>query len=247
MKITQIKSLYVDITHPLNMKEQTIDFNALTLMTGPNGSGKTFFMIHAYALAKIAQLVVTGLRGEQLEATSQFILNNSFSDLNTEGTLGIEFGAASLNVVMKKGQIESINWKNLAGIENVAQVRFMSAGMRTFSDMKHYLFSRKMIAQTYNNNMEQIAMEMLKAYKFYDFEYIEQTIQKMPLKGTDKMAEYLASFDIHEKIKEFGVDLDKCEFYLIEEKDGNEEKRNLTSYGAGHQSIINMVIANSFN
>ena len=130
---------------------------------------------------------------------------------------------------------------HVAPVEYVAPVKYMSTAMRTFDAIKIYLRTRSLIKRL-SDDQEFFYTEILKSYRLYDVTYMEGLLLKMPLKVDGVMKEYLEKFDVKEKITDFGVDFEEEDFYLKYE--GDEKKKYLTTFGAGHQSIFNMVMGN---
>jgi hypothetical protein len=241
-RITKFTSLSADITKPFPTKEMDLTVQMLTLMTGTNGTGKTFWMIHFYFFGQVAQLIVSGVRGEALLQSAQFMLDNCLKDPDTSGSIKANFdGGPSIEIDMEDGKIRSIIFKEWEDVEYVAPVKYMSTAMRTFDAIKIYLRTRSLIKRL-SDDQEFFYTEILKSYRLYDVTYMEGLLLKMPLKVDGVMKEYLEKFDVKEKITDFGVDFEEEDFYLKYE--GDEKKKYLTTFGAGHQSIFNMVMGN---
>lgn len=250
-RVTGVSTITTDITKPLTMKLDAMEFNKLTLLTGMNGTGKSFLFANTYLFTEIGVLVAAGIPREHLKATAQFILEKCFDDVDTTGTISVAFdvddvkAGCSVTLVMENGKINDVTYSGFENIVDVSRVKYMSAGMRTFDAIKMYLSMRKMIKQTKLDidTQEGLVGELLNTYKLYDVTYLERLINAMPLKSDHRMKDFLTKFDDKqqmglEDIEEFGVDLDKPDFFLIQKG----EKKYLTTFGKGHQSIFNMLL-----
>ena len=241
-KITQIKNITLDITKPMPMTAQEIELRMMNVIVGMNGTGKTFIMVTGFVLSQVATVIVHAkLTGEQLKMSAQFFVDNCFDAKDITGMLSAKFeNDAIVRLVLEEGKVVYVYYDDFGAIEDIAPVRYMSSAMRTFSAIKMYLSSRKMAAKLALGDQNKIIELMVEDFKLFDVMHVEGLIMKMPLKADSRMQEYLADFDIKEEIEEFGVDLDKNDFFLIEKKDKN--KKYMTMMGAGHQSIYNMLL-----
>ena len=235
-----LKEIVLDITKPFEF-DSTIQLNMLSLFIGANGSGKTFIMINSYIICEVAKLIIAGIKGNELIAASQYIIDKCFNDIDTTGTItGVFKDGQSISFKMEGGQIEDLAHENWEGVNNVIAVRYMSVGMRTFDDIKHYLSLRKVLMEANNGDLLIVIPKLLESYKLYDLTYIEGLIAKVPIIVDGGIRSALESFDVKDEITEFNLDLDKNDFYLV--IDG--KKKYLTTYGKGHQSIFNMTMGN---
>ena len=238
-----LQALVFHITKPF-VADFEMELNALSIMTGKNGSGKTFFMIHGYVFGEIAKLIVAGLKDQELLASAQFVMTNSFTDLDTEGEVGANFvSGAFIRLKMEQGEIVSLNYEGFEGIKSTGGITYMSSGMRTFDAIKYYLGNRKLILQLVKNNSNAMFIKLLESYRIYDVAYIEGLIAKMPVQMTPILKKRLEDFDVSDDIESFGCDLDRGDFFLLEK--GNSKKKYLTSFGNGTQAIFNMTLASA--
>lgn len=236
--IAGFESLEVAIVKPFAADFGTIEFNKLTLMTGLNGTGKTFLLVYSYVLTEIAGLVVAGLDGENLKIGSQFIMEKCFSQIDTTGEISGNFGDGNkITLKMEDGKILSVGVTGFKDVTDVARIKYMSSAMRTFDTIKAYLRLRQ-VALDKLGNYESMATEMLETYRLYDFKYMETLIASMPFKHPN-LIENLEKFDIKDKVTAIDVDLVAGDFFVLYE-DGT--KKYMTSFGKGHQSIFNMVM-----
>jgi hypothetical protein len=80
--------------------------------------------------------------------------------------------------------------------------------------------------------------KMLEAYRLYDLTYMEALIARCPI-TIPKPLIFWESYDFKEAITSIEADMETCTFSAVLE-DGS--KRNLATYGKGHQAILNMIV-----
>lgn len=238
-----LTSITLDITEPFQMSLKDMQINAINILVGQNGSGKSFLLINFWAMGFIANVITQatklGQKANPIEV-AQFTYNNSFTDQNIDGMIQSNWSNGStITIIFKKGIVKDVNLHKFKA-DNIGGVKFMSSHMRTFDNISMYLKMRKMFI---NNGLtdDALIMELTKHFKLYDIMMLEEIIHKMPFVVDDMMKERLKAFDIKEDITLFDVDLDKGDFFLME----NNNKKYLTSYGKGHQSLFNMTLTSS--
>lgn len=234
-----IKLLSFDTTSPVPFKLQDIEFNKISLFVGANGSGKTFILICAYAMSMIANMI-TMMRPPMdfLVMSAQQIFDRCFKDQNIDGMISVTFEAGcSLTIKFDKGVVT--NAIIVSGFEDITEavaIQYMSSAMRTFSAISHYL-QLKHMTQKANPSLDpaMIHEKMCESYRLYDVMYVETLIQRMPIKINKDLVETLKKFNI-EGIEEIAfVDND----FVAHTDKG---PKALSSYSAGDQSILNMII-----
>lgn len=235
-----LQQVDMDLTAPLPIKSG-MTMNQLTVLIGPNGTGKTFYLINSYCLGSImASVLMTG-SGTAAKAYSQFVYDNCFKDQNINGKISATYqSGAGLNLVFEKGQIKDLSFQNLESYTHAAQPIFMSSGMRLFTPISQYLKLRKRLnigRQLKPGDLH----ELLQDYTLYDISYIESLIASTPITITPQLKSSLEEFDITENITSFDVDLEKSDFYVVID----DQKKYMTTYGSGHQAAINMLMGAS--
>lgn len=242
MKKISIDNLSFDLTKPLTINFSDITINKLTLMTGLNGTGKSFMMVSFYAFSEVANMIAIGFHPDRLKESAQFIMDNSFTSKDITGTIIGNFDDGSgITMKLSEGTVESVIYSGFEDVE-VTRVRYMSAKMRTFEAMKSYLTIRKMSRLTEQTEESRSAM-MLTAYRLYDMAYMEMLIGRMPFDDRAKFDEYLKNFsDIKSRPVRIDIDLDVCDFYMT---DDAGVKTYMSTLSSGHQSIYNMLIGSS--
>lgn len=217
---------------------RSIDLNMLSILTGPNGSGKTMMLVSSFFISEIGNLVCLGLEKETLKEMANFIFSSTYKE-NLSGFIKGDFEGSVVTVYLEEGLVTSVvteDWE----AKQVPLVTYMSAHMRTFEAISHYLLVRKMLSSL----PEELKFkELCENFKLYDVKYIESVIQRMPMIVDSDFRDALKKFDIKDEIETIDVDLEKCDFFY-KVKD-SEQKHFMKSKGSGEQSIMNMLIGNS--
>ncbi len=239
-----IRELTIKLKEPIAMNFENMAINNMNLYVGKNGTGKTLVLTLTWIISYITQGQVAAQVHKHpflLREFAQYVFDHSLSEPQQfSGTVKAVFeSGAVLDMLLEEGKITYLDVSGLEGINQPIPAIYMSSNMRLFSSIQMYLKMRKMTGKT--DHMEIVA-EMVKHFKLYDITLVERMIHRCPIKIDPRIKEALAGFDIKEDITEFGVDLEHCDFYVIL-ADG--EKKWMTSYGNGHQSVFNMFIANS--
>jgi len=236
-KIVGVDSLEVKITKPMTIDFGIIEFNKLTLMTGMNGAGKSLLLVYSYVLTEIVTLVLEELAPENIKIGAQFIMDKCFTKIDTTGVISGNFGESKITLTMEEGQILSVEATGFEDVTDVRKIKYMSSSMRTFESIKAYLRLRR-VALDKLGSYENMATEMLDAYKLYDFKYMEMLIASMPFEHP-MLIDSLKGFGMEDRVTAIDVDLTECDFFALYE-DGS--KKYMTSFGKGHQSIFNMTM-----
>ena len=251
--IGSIASVTLDITSPLEMKAMNLEFNKITLMTGYNGSGKSFLLVHAYIFSEVAVLIKAGLKDKELLDEAQFVYSKSFSEIDTTGKISCNFSAdliseKVLNVnllwiemTLDAGKIQDLHHSGFEEVNTISRINYMSGAMRTFEAIKMYLGSKSMLNKAYNSDTEKVMGDLLDIYRIYDLQHIERLIAKMPLKTDPRMKEQLSQFFTNISFDFFDVDPIKNDFYY--QTVGSTDKKYLTTLSKGDQSLLNMLMA----
>ncbi len=233
-----LNSIKIDIDSPFKSKNE-LELNKLNLITGMNGTGKTFLLINCWAATFITNGLIKGkLDLKQKLEFAQYIYDNCFDDQNINGKISYIYKTGEeIHLEFEKGKVINLTYTSLADIENIKMVRFMSAPMRTFESISMYLKLRK-----YHSSLTeaQIMEQMVKDFKIYDVVYVENLIAKMPFSIPKDRGELLKeSYGFEEELVTMDIDKEKGDFFTIDTK-GN--KVYTKTYGKGHQSILNMFI-----
>ena len=234
-----ITHLGMDFNNP-KLRLEFNDIRQLLILVGSNGTGKTFMLICTWYLSYIVQAIVhsRNMSRDQVLAFATFIFKHTFDDPDTmTGELKATFEHhVTIDIQINKGKaIDCIVYlpKNITRPTNA---KFMSKNMRTFDAMTMYLKLRRTVGSA---SREKIVEEMLKNFKMYDVLYVEGLIEIMPITVDPSLEARIHNFDDTMHIDQFCVDIAKAEFYTI---DKQGVRKNLCTYGAGHQSLFNMLI-----
>ncbi len=236
------RNLNIIMSAPANMNFKDITVKELMVLVGTNGSGKTFALVSVYVLGFVLQTAVVMKDQPQdiLKTLAQFAVTHCYSDLeNTTGVIsGETIYGSSISITIDKGVVTDVQIVIPKETIKPSNVVYMSSNLRLFSNISMYLKLRK--ANTgIRDTSEEIIAKMLKDYKLYDVMTMERLLAHMPMATTPEMLEHFEKFDLKEDITSFNVDLVQCEMYAVI---GADKRKNLSSYGNGHQAMLNMII-----
>lgn len=244
--MAHLKSMDLDMTSP-KMTIKDLNMNNLTILVGANGTGKTFCMVNFWATTTVLNIIALGelykSQGtEKLEA-AQMVYNKSFSDQKFTGSIKTTFTDGSyIRITLDEGDVTSVDTS--PNPTNVTPVVYMSGGMRTFSNISMYLKIRKVETTGKTLTPAEIMQAMMLHFKMYDVMYLENLIHRMPFEFPVDLQKTLKDhYDFNETILSMHVDLQKCDFYITT----TEGTKFLTTYGAGHQSLLNMFVGSYLN
>lgn len=237
------KHMTIKMEEPLKLNFHGEDMKNILLLVGANGTGKTFVLVTTYVLGFILQTAVgaKGATKEFMLSVAQFTVDNCYNDLeNITGILGYEtqFGA-KINMTIEKGKVIDIDTYIPENITEPSNVVYMSSNIRLFSGISMYLKLRKANVGTSTITDENTITKMLESYKLYDIMCIEKLIISMPYVVDSTFRARLDTFDVEDDITSFNVDLVQGEFYAVI---GADKRKNLSSYGNGHQALLNMIL-----
>lgn len=238
----QLKSMSFEYEDFLNIKD--LELNQLSIFVGANGTGKTIIMIHAWIFGFLSQMyVASGKKGKMIAMASE-TFERCFDNLEWSGTCSGTFeSGAKINITLEKGKVVMATAENYESIDDTIGVVYMSTTLRKFDALVTYLKMRNLAAKTTSSTLtENQLSEILKNYKLYDVMYCEKLINSLPVELPENIRKILKeSYDFSDDIKSIDVDLVKNDFIATME---NGTTKSICSYGAGHQAILNMMIAN---
>lgn len=241
MKTTgRIATAKINITSPLKLDIE-LDITDLMLLIGQNGTGKSFILAMNWFISLISNFFVMG-KGKLPIGTSIVELNRMSKatfDSEIDGIVTMVFeSGASVTVTYQKGELVNVYQDKLDKVEHPTIAIYLSSGMRLFSAMRTYLAARKYNLDPKTGEPSDRLMEM---YKLYDIMYIESLISKSPITIPPIVTSNLKELGVEEEIEIVEVDTKTCDFYCITK---DKKKRNLLTFSAGNQAVINMMIAN---
>jgi hypothetical protein len=235
-----IKEMSIKLNDP-KMDLDFTDIRQLMLLVGKNGTGKTFMLITTWFLTYVLQArIISDMEGRVFDAEpfAQFVFDNTFhTPENMTGSLQGRFeNGPTIHIDIDQGKITAVYINTAPEINTPMPVIYMSSNLRLFTAMDMYLSMRKMTGEI---QPDKIIAKMLGAYKLYDIAYVEGLISRMPITASQKLKDRFTEFDITENIEQFDVDPSDCKFFAI--VDG--KRKDLCTYGNGHQALFNMFIA----
>jgi len=231
-----------------------MDFNKINLLTGTNGSGKSFILRQNFILNFIG-LTYHGslILGQPINLTefANFVVSKTFTEPDFTGVVNAHFdNDGFVEYHMENGVVTSCFVNNVTKeTKHFPSVRFLSAEMRTFDDISGYLRMRKRIVGPSKILTDDQFRELCDEFKIYDVLYLERMINGSPINMEQMEFE---CFNI-QPIKTIAVDLEKCDWYTEVEGDimnspgpGEPEttRKWLRTYSKGEQSLINMISSN---
>ncbi len=233
-----IESMTFMITSPLEMNFTDISVNNLTILTGMNGTGKSFILASVWAVSYIANIMVQSGMKANLTELAQFVTENTYQGKVT-GMIKSRFSSSvSIDIAFEDGKVINITENCLDQVTEATNVQFMSSSFRKFTAISGYLACRKHYS---DRTPEERIGQMIKNFRLYDVLYIESLINKCPITDTTKLVKQLENFDMKEPILSVDVDLNECDFYAVIDDKGTRRYFSRW-YGSGHQAILNMLI-----
>lgn len=235
-KVASLEKITVATRDEDNEQMNALELNMLTLLTGKNGTGKTFYLVSSYVLSEVALLVVMGLPEQAIIETTQFITDSCYIKKLTGRIEGYFDTGSYLAIHIEEGRVTGVTSEDWDKSESVRGVKYMSAAMRTFESIGQYLFSRKLLSSM---SQAEMFMALCKNWRLYDVKHIEGMIAKMPLTFDAHFKGALKNFEITDDVESFDIDLEKSDFFYTTKEGKTVYMRTL---GSGHQSIFNMMI-----
>lgn len=226
----KLERLVLNITQPVKI-DQDIEFSQIAVFVGANASGKSLLLKIAFALGAVGGVPVAP---PGPNSSAQFVFDNTFTNQNFDGTLKAIYTNGSVNVELKEGKVVNTE---ITG--KTVPVTFMSTDMRTFDQMNLYLRVRKSSGDDPISFMKNI----LEAYRLYDVTYMEALLSRMPIAIPDRIKDSMKTFNFEEIIESIEVNTELCQFIAVLD---NGNRKNIATYGKGHQAMLNMMIG-SFN
>jgi energy-coupling factor transporter ATP-binding protein EcfA2 len=226
-----------------------LNANALTLMTGKNGTGKSFIMKLIWAASSVAAVIITNrdMPSEAKIHLAQFYINGAFVDTDQiDGTVEIkyEFGD-SVEIAISNGVVTHVNELLDPKLQPTSHPRYLSTNMRLMVEVTQYMKMKKALGIGKGIPTDPDAMmKLCECYRLYDIMHAEDVIRTIDagnsseefLKEANKR---LAIGEDHFDLKGLKVDYDACD---IKYKDKDDLWLSVASMGAGHQSLLNMFI-----
>lgn len=234
----QIKSL--DVNFPdLNMKNEMELNKGLTVLVGANGTGKTLRNILSWVSATYVSSVLTNPESISIN-TLEELLKYSFNNFDLSGDFTTTFTSGLiLKCYLEKGKVINIDFLNSKDIEGNTLALYMSAEMRIYDNIIKYFKIRKSLDFS-KDSIEK--MYTVFGYKIYDVIMCEKLFNILTTQHFDISDIDFEKFQMKEKYKTIFMENEDTIYLTFEDESGNEQKKDILSFGAGHQSIINMLV-----
>lgn len=234
----QARNIRFELTEPMKITIDNMDLNSITLLVGQNGSGKTlinklvFFASLAtlYDLAYRNNPIVMQIVDES-QTGVQFIFDNTFMDPQEfSGHITVHFENGTFECDVEKGILDKVITSYDQGVTEGSYPKYMSTNTRLFQQMEAILIMDKMLPDS----------GVLKHYKLFD------------LMHCHRMRDFAVNVstlndDLQKTLKEHydtdvvsvHYDENNCQFSFT---DSTGKTKLASSYAAGNQAIVNMML-----
>lgn len=236
--IGHVKNIKCLLTEPIKLTIDSMDMNSLTLLVGQNGSGKTLINKITYfgtlmvfiKVHNISSLLSTTISG--FKPLMQYIFENTFSNPEElSGDIVVNFEYGTFKCRIEKGIITTYEIDIDPVVTQATSPKYLSTATRLFTSMESILLLYKLLPEG----------EIFKHCRFYDLMHC-LSMREFALNKSvvdEKTVKTLKeSYDTD--ITSLHYDEATCKFSYV---DSNNSTRLMSSLGAGHQSIINMMVA----
>lgn len=230
-----LMKLSIHIDQPMKMNFD-MEFQKLCLLVGMNGSGKSMMLKLHWALeTTIVSVIQARKAGQPIETkeVAQYVMDNTFSDQNFNGSIIAYFINGTLEIALDKGKVVHAGHNIDSEVKDAGVPIFMSANLRKFSEIDKYLKMEKLVG----------IEKMTELYRLYDVVFVQQLKAKLTngYKTPKSFKDSMLKFDGMEKheFESFFIEDDSVKFV---DKSGN--KKSISSLSDGEQSLVNMVLAN---
>lgn len=240
----QVRNIKINLSEPMKISIDSMDMRQVTLLVGQNGSGKTMinkfiffgsmctFLDLAYKnnpeVAK-AFSVIPDI--EDFNKIAQYFFKHTFSypeELSGELVVYFENGTFSCN--MDKGEISKIFTSYDKGVNEGICPKYMSTVTRLFTSVEAILAMDKVMPVD----------GVLEHYKLYDLMHcyhLKQFATTISILSDDLIELLKDHYELD--VVKLTYDDKSCKFFYT---NSENETRPVSALGAGHQSILNMMI-----
>lgn len=246
--LSQIDNVQLKLEKPMKLNSENMEYKKLMVLIGPNGSGKSLILKLTWVISYIMHLDINakklGYTAFNAKTTAQWVFDNSFDNNDFTGEIVFNFKNSSIElgstfkIILNEGKVEELEILLEEDVTEAGMPRFMSTNIRLFSNMKIYFKMRKAEGNVFNDDFLGKALEY---YKLYDILMMELLIARHSSLNMEEVNKHLKNYDFKEEYKEFTFDENACDFYLL---DINDNKRYMSTYSNGEQSLVNMMIMN---
>ncbi len=225
---------------PIKINVQ-ITLQALTLMAGKNGVGKSFTNKVMWATnffqAMMIQKAIT--KGEVIQGATdtevlQKVFDGTFDDQDFHGSIGLTGKGQELRFDINQGKI--MNLRCNFEMTPVGMPTYLSSSVRSFTAIEQYLTIRNLMKVKVTSLESALSLD---TFKLYDVFAYETLINKLP--GFSKAIQRPEAVTL---LEEAEIDVTKIEstndgIYAFA-KDGTKHKA--TNLGAGEQAILVLLL-----
>jgi len=246
-----INNIAVNITAPMKLEIDNLEYSELSLFTGTNGTGKSLINTLLFASTYIANGIIldkTLLSSEEnLKLLSKFIFDNSLNNPVT-GKFYISYSSGlELELVLDNNNLVRLHCDGYVDVDIPRQIIYMTTEMRLFNSIHMCLKHAKRLGLDISNIESNLssAKELVNDYKLQNILAISKLVKMAVSKfEIDKeLMDVFLNFDEKlPKFKHFCINDDKTEFYFLDE---NLKEYKLTSFSNGHQAIFNTFLTST--
>lgn len=242
----------IDLKQPIVL-EADMEMKSFNIMVGPNNAGKSLCnkLNWATTLFFTSKLIAdaTGFKDDKTdEDTFQFIMDTTFDEQCFEGNfefyvrdevIKAPFYFIKFNI--NKGKVTNISMDYPDNVIPCGTPIYLSTFSRDFSTMELYLKTKKMMGIDNMTSLKDME-KLTEWFKLYDISAFESILNK--INTTDNISKALSSvrtiLDTTFELTSIEIDTEECKIYGM----GNNKKmKRMSSFGAGEQSIIVMMLA----
>jgi predicted ATP-binding protein involved in virulence len=246
-----LNTITIELNQPFKLNIPEMQHRELMVLIGKNGTGKTFVLklVWVVTMQLYMKLIAKKIGVPYNDKENlQFLMDHSFTDNNMDGKLKFMYGVGDIiNITMENGKVADVTYLLDENLTEGTMPIFMSKETRLFSDIVRYLKFRKTLGIDPGVLNEADTLKLLELYRIYDIMYMEQLLQNIEQNTTPKLIElfnkHMHGFDEHFILETLRVDY-KAGMIYIKQKDKPEE--HIDKLGAGHQSLVNVILANSY-
>lgn len=233
----KIKDINLNITKPIKMEGPVLINGNITILVGPNGSGKTLILILQWIAASfLGTYAKTRGPGEPKALDLAIpLFKHSFDNCDIDGTIAVTFSDdITVYFELTNGIPVHADVSNeLKPDADITEVIYMSKNIRLFEQIKVYLKMRKMLIGSGEMN-ETVVNGLLDAFKIFDMVHIEMLIAKGVMNIPDISEFFESDNNLPVKLE---ANLEAYDF-VVTRQDGS--KKYASTYSAGEQALIQM-------
>lgn len=231
-----VKKVECTFEAPLNMKLSSMDLNAINLICGQNGTGKSMLNKLIYFSTMTTYMHIEGslkqIEGDEMKDKIQFVFNGVF-DMPKElsGYLKCEYERGMFECHFSAGEIMTGMFTCDKGVKHASYPKYLSTTTRNFVSIEAILDYAKLAEPT----------KLVSKYKLYDV---------MACGMLDQFARSISDIpdEVVEMLKKFEVDICRLEMdendrFVVTNSLGR--KTFATSLSTGYQALLIMILSSA--